>query len=576
MEQASEGAAATASTEPATPPREEPRSSQSQQGHVDNSPPKTIRRIKSSPSIRRQIREQAPSPDSDLGNDGIYNAERVSPTLGTNSDDDGSVEDLSSLLATFPDTPKRRALRSSESGDGATSHSRWPAPQLVPIVEVSSIGSARTSQSLARLSAGPERSSKLIHLDQSYHSIHPVQMSQTSQAPCVPRPDSPTIQTYPQYTNPQTEENLMSGMHESERPKDYSSSSESVISPALDGPAYPNMPKHTPPEPVHTPPGLASFGSREATQYRLEQGPFLRRVFRRIRPRPDHDLDDAGHDDDPVITTIPSVAPIPLSLRQSNESATAWAEALSDTMESVGMARMIEPLIDAATKQAAPLPSGLFTSNVPGSLALADDGTYVRGQFGARTSGHGVGSRYLGSHPLNRLNEIQEVVSEINKACERADDFANVAADVAHQVTIEETSGIYGPLPTSPASPMARRVPMSSAPPARALNPATETELRAAIERSLPHLRYTRSQMVHYNPDQITMRTPATRYPTDSSHSGTQSRRALEIFRPVQESPTHDEAGNARGDTAGQVRRWYTSASTKVVKACRSLSCTSA
>ena len=51
----------------------------------------------------------------------------------------------------------------------------------------------------------------------------------------------------------------------------------------------------------------------------------------------------------------------------------------------------------------------------------ADDGTAVRGKFGTRFSGHGIGTRHLEHHALARVgqNSIQEQIEQIDKACER-------------------------------------------------------------------------------------------------------------------------------------------------------------
>jgi hypothetical protein len=41
----------------------------------------------------------------------------------------------------------------------------------------------------------------------------------------------------------------------------------------------------------------------------------------------------------------------------------------------------------------------------PGPLARADDGTYIRGAFGPRFSGHGVGERAIEDLPLARVEK---------------------------------------------------------------------------------------------------------------------------------------------------------------------------
>ena len=69
------------------------------------------------------------------------------------------------------------------------------------------------------------------------------------------------------------------------------------------------------------------------------------------------------------------------------------------------------------------MPPGVTTANSPGALAEAADGTQVRGRFGNRASGHGIGSRNIDHHPLarSRQDAIDDAVREIEKACAQAD-----------------------------------------------------------------------------------------------------------------------------------------------------------
>lgn len=66
------------------------------------------------------------------------------------------------------------------------------------------------------------------------------------------------------------------------------------------------------------------------------------------------------------------------------------------------------------------LPKGVIRSAYPGALVQAEDRTHVRGRFGARASGHGVGQRNLDLHPLacrDNSSEVGAIVREIDKAC---------------------------------------------------------------------------------------------------------------------------------------------------------------
>ncbi|KAK2805336.1 hypothetical protein FQN50_006237 [Emmonsiellopsis sp. PD_5] len=137
-------------------------------------------------------------------------------------------------------------------------------------------------------------------------------------------------------------------------------------------PVEPTQPIYPPPVRSPTPPGLPSFGSREAIQYNNRQAqrgrslhnqtPLSRRVTQRSSPV---DNDDEGDDDDSCCAS--------------------------------GLKRLFG-LPSCSTSRTPALPAG--------SVARADDGTIVRGRFGARQSGHGVGagpnSRGLESHPFHR------------------------------------------------------------------------------------------------------------------------------------------------------------------------------
>lgn len=72
--------------------------------------------------------------------------------------------------------------------------------------------------------------------------------------------------------------------------------------------------------------------------------------------------------------------------------------------------------------QRSKLPRGVTRSFLPGILAQAEDGSNVRGRFGHRASGHGVGQRSISGHPLSQLtntNASYDVREEIDKTRNR-------------------------------------------------------------------------------------------------------------------------------------------------------------
>lgn len=503
----------------------------------------------------------------------IYNAERVSPDAGTNSDtEDSSGEDISAILSGFPAVPKRWSLRSSDS-DAATSHSRWPTQQLNPIVERSSVASLRTSHSLPRLNVGPERQSRVVHSQSPVHSVH------ATQAPWSVKSPSPTVHVEQRNSMSLSGEMCMPTADTPKKQQEHSSGSDYAAGPASTHPLYPNMPMQSPPEGVETPPGLPSFGTREATEWRLRQGPFYRTVFRRILPGSEHALDDTDHDEDPAtgISLSPNI--IPLRVPQQEDSATDSTEALGQTFGVVSVSRLLTPAPEAPRASLLP---GLYNLNIPGSLALADDGTYVRGRFGARTSGHGVGARGLEAHPLGRLNEIADQVADIDKACERADleridtdaqaqDLCpRLVADAPEVAAVHElpAADVIDPLPAlwtaTPSLPVI-------------LDADIERDLRSAIEQSMPHLRYTvhhsRQRTLYYPQERMTYRPHQTRYPTDSSDSIFQAPRVLESFGPIQDGPARPRPAIIELEIESDVERktsWWVSATTWIAKWCRS------
>ncbi|PGH02042.1 hypothetical protein GX51_04854 [Blastomyces parvus] len=133
-------------------------------------------------------------------------------------------------------------------------------------------------------------------------------------------------------------------------------------------PVEPTQPLYPPPVRSPTPPGVPSFGSREAIHY-----------------NPTH-----------ANRSRPSNHQAPASRRGTQQNLAADDEE-DDSCCASGLKRLFGLPSCMGARQPA-LPTG--------AIARADDGTMVRGRFGARQSGHGVGagptSRGLESHPFHR------------------------------------------------------------------------------------------------------------------------------------------------------------------------------
>ncbi|KAK2816736.1 hypothetical protein FQN49_008035 [Arthroderma sp. PD_2] len=137
-------------------------------------------------------------------------------------------------------------------------------------------------------------------------------------------------------------------------------------------PAEPTQPIHPPPHRPSTPPGVPSFGSPEALNYDISSLP-------RGTPRGDQNSRRSS----------------PLA----NRDPTPGAAIDSDEEDGCcGWRRFFRETTSYITYQP---PQRL----PPGVLARADDGTLIRGRFGARASGHGIGATSsLENHPFHQNN----------------------------------------------------------------------------------------------------------------------------------------------------------------------------
>jgi hypothetical protein len=182
---------------------------------------------------------------------------------------------------------------------------------------------------------------------------------------------------------------------------DSSSSSGDALRAACLCEAYPINPMEPPPVRVPTPPGLPTFGTKEAMEYRM---PSPKRTswippWRKSRMTVDTPGPPAN---------MPAASPV---------EATDTPATLTDGLKRLlGITRVISPIPEEPRRVGLPL-----------YLARADDGTYVRGRFGARHSAHGSHRAQLDAHPFHhrdvdhpsgtRQSNLDRVIQEIDKAC---------------------------------------------------------------------------------------------------------------------------------------------------------------
>ncbi len=366
-------------------------------------------------SLRRiQLKSDDSSPSSP---DSIYNAERVD-----------SVESLSEIESVFQlpppavpipklsDTqsgepvqkPTGTLSRSLSSSSPPLGYSNWPVPQLDTILEQSSTRTLRQPASAPRLRLSPQRSARYVKAQRSIHSIRPIRSDCN---PWAREKHHPAAGVHRQHSYSTTDLDCLKRIINSKdadsalgRPPFYRTASQI--------PVFPIKPKHPPPQFPQTPEGLPKFGSKEAQQLRLnplkQQRHRARALFSWLRG-------DRESEEQHLAATSNSV---------TSPVSSSGEHPPNDLLKRLfGMTRpVLAPDSIANPTPRASLPAGVTTANSPGVLAVADDGTPVRGKFGARASGHGVGSRNLESHPMVRRDRqavIQEQVEQIDKTCER-------------------------------------------------------------------------------------------------------------------------------------------------------------
>jgi hypothetical protein len=379
---------------------------------------KAVRRIV--PSRRVFIKSDT---DSLPPNDGIHNASPVlsiksvdSKTTPSNEADRGEQTPGTAVSASEPAFHESPTLvtplapRSPPNG-----HSQWPDPHLDAIIERQ--GSTRYlahTSSVPRLQLSPGKPPTILKPQNSVHSIEPEHLHRHSWSHHQNLPDSELQHQRSlscndldcSWQHQQAEDPPTSG------PKSCTSSE--ILHTLAEQPSYPTVPIQAPAQRSPTPPGLPTFGTREAQFIRLipDRGRRRPRLFSSWRV-PNHEIDSEA------LPTVTSTARAEVPLESQGPSPGLLQRLLAAT----GMARVVTaPENDPAGRCIAPLPRSVVTTAETSILAIADDGTAVRGRFGNRVSGHGIGQRNLNDHPLGRrsgFQDIEEEVRQIEKACTR-------------------------------------------------------------------------------------------------------------------------------------------------------------
>jgi hypothetical protein len=294
----------------------------------------------------------------------------------------------------------------------SSNHGDWPFHHLDTILERSDRASLRSSASAPKLRNSPQRSPQVVKVKESIHSIHP----QTFHAMPWPlkRPLPTTqISTRRSFSAPDLD-------YFEDRPRCQcsSSSSSGALQHIPVNPAGPAQPRVEPPRRAPTPPGLPSFGTKEAQELRLHPEPAIKRKARELV----HWL--RGEREESTEVASDAIPGSPTSVASSGgQAGNVPMDMLQRLFGSPRIAGTSEQSVTSDPRASVSrsacvvgLPRGVSIATSPGALATAPDGTFVRGKFGTRMSAHGVGARALSAHPLARGSSEQKPEPERNVA----------------------------------------------------------------------------------------------------------------------------------------------------------------
>lgn len=372
---------------------------------------KALRKSKSFRSLRYEWLSSAETLSSEKYSDSIYNAE---PVLSN----ENLPEVISPIGVVNTDQATSPGPVLSPALSPRNPHSQWPIPQLSTIIEQNSIQTLRPSRSAPRMRESPEKYATIVHPKTSDHSLHSLVHTNTAM---LGSPEASLYQARSLSMN-NIDTILKQELLRAAEPHSSSNSDRTIDTTLL--PQYPLRPSQMAPYRAPTPPGLPSFGSPEAQTFRLTPDQ-PRSLWSRFWGS------SAGVIADPAQSTnsmaSPSVDSDSPSVSPQVSPTTPSSEVFRRTLAMMGMSRIVTPPSTTSQYPRASLPPGIHISVTPGPLVQAEDGTFIRGRFHSRHSGHGIGNRALESHPLVRRSQsdrwsvIEEQVQAIDKACQRAD-----------------------------------------------------------------------------------------------------------------------------------------------------------
>lgn len=262
---------------------------------------------------------------------------------------------------------------------------------------------------------------------------------------------------------------------------------------------YPHLPLGPPPLRKSTPDGIPSFGTFEAQRLRLVEPSWLHRLGKLIAVKLLRVDNPEAVAEDPAHSTNTD------QIYHPTTQQTRYQNPVEMLRRASGMTR---PTLVPATSvklRRSSLPQGVRKASLPGDLAIAADGSHVRGRFGQRVSGHGVGQRTIDVHPLARrqgTSAVEEEVRAINKACdreiEREQYYATVASNdpqlledslpQSHRRQHPDATGRWIPAPSLTSGGLVHQSPVAQ---------RQDTEIHGAL-RTSPLPLYTHSSLLRH------------------------------------------------------------------------------
>lgn len=221
----------------------------------------------------------------------------------------------------------------------------------------------------------------------------------------------------------------LQGVHD-HRKHERSPSSDEALEAAAQTMAYPLIPCRPPLLQSPTPDGLPEFGSNEAQELRLMPPSRFQRLTEALQRILQADHNSGGNTEAERDCTISTHQNEASHRAQDFETPVSILRRMMGTVSPVSVPRPLHH------PRRSSLPKGVIRASQPGVLTQAEDGSQIRGRFGNRASGHGVGQRTISIHPLARLRDssgLQDAIEEIEKACAREDERQRRSACVTRQ-----------------------------------------------------------------------------------------------------------------------------------------------